>query len=109
MSSRSLFLLGAALAAVVVIAEATSSPGTCSQGDSSGAAAWVGAVVFILGPLSIVAIFASIFTWSREQRATRGWDSLTCFAQALVGAVIWGAVGFFVVFWIAVAKSGCLS
>jgi predicted Na+-dependent transporter len=71
--------------------------------------AWIRAVVDIAGPLSILAIFASIFTWSRRQRATRGWDSFMCFAQALIGAAIWGAVGFFVVLWIALDKSGCLS
>src|SRR2546429_644286 len=61
------------------------------------------------GRLSIGAICAICCTWSREQRAPRGWDSLTCFTRALVGAAIWGGVGFVVVFWIAVVKSGCLS
>jgi uncharacterized membrane protein YidH (DUF202 family) len=91
-----------------VIVVATASPGTCSQGDTSGSADSVTAVFFILGPLSILAIFASIFTWSREQRATRGGDHLTSFAQALIGAVTWGAAGYFVVFLIALDKSGCL-
>lgn len=105
MRPRSFFLLGAALAAVVLIVELTEKSGTCSL---SPAKTWQTWVAYILGPLSVGAIFASIFTWSRE-RGSREWTALNWFAQALVGACVWGGAGWVVVFLIAVDKSGCLS
>ncbi|HJQ49326.1 MAG TPA: hypothetical protein VJ838_02300 [Gaiellaceae bacterium] len=109
MRPRSLFLLGAASAAVVVIALASAGSGTCSQGGPPWPPEWVTVVSEIFGPLSILAIFGSIFTWSREHGSTRGWTGLNWFTQALVGACVWGGVGYVVTLLIVVDKSGCLS
>ena len=106
---RFYLLLGAALAAVVLIAELTASDGTCAQGSPDpGDWVWVRAVILILGPLSIVSIFASIFVSGRRHEAARQ-NTLGLIVLATLGAGIWGAVGFFLVFWIALGKSGCLS
>lgn len=109
MRPRSFFLLGAASGAVVVIALASAGSGTCSQGGPPWPPDWVTTVTDIFGPLSILAIFASIFLWSREHGSTRGWTGLNWFAQALVGACVWGGAGFLILALIAVDKSGCLS
>jgi hypothetical protein len=106
---RSLFLLGAAFAAVVVIALASAGSGTCSLGGPPWPPDWVTVVSEIFGSLSILAIFAGTFTWSREHASTRGSTGLNWFAQALVGACVWGGIGYVVTLLIVVDKSGCLS
>jgi hypothetical protein len=103
---RSFLLLALVSGAVVLIAVETVTPGTCAQGSPPWPPTSFTVVTDIFGPLSVLAIFASIFTWNRKQRGREG---LTCFALALIGACVWGGIGFFVVAWLLVAKSGCLS
>jgi hypothetical protein len=103
-SPRSFLILALVSAAVVLIAVVTVTPGTCAQGSPPWPPTSFTVVTDILGPLSILAIFASIFASSRKQKAT-----LTRFALALIGACVWGGIGFVVVAWLLVAKSGCLS
>ena len=106
MRPRSYFLLGAASAAVVLIAAiAIPNPqGGCAQASDP---AWFSALVSVLGPLSVVAVFASIMAYGRRQESVRGWRTVTWIVQATLGAGIWGTVGFFALFVILV-PSGCL-
>jgi hypothetical protein len=54
-------------------------------------------------------MFASIVAWGRQQESMRGQRAVTWIVGAAVGASIWGAVGSFVLFWIVLGQSGCLS
>jgi hypothetical protein len=97
------FLLAVASAAAVLIAGAATRTEECRQTSP----AWVSPFVFVLGTISIVAVFAGIVAWGRGQGWTRGWQSVGCIIQAALGAGIWGVVGFFALF-VIVVPSGCL-
>ena len=107
MRPRSYFLIAVASAAAVLIAGvATPHPqGGCAQ--TSPDPAWLAPLVFVFGPLSIVAIFASIVAWGRREGWPRGWKSVGLIIQAALGAGVWGVVGFVALFAILV-PSGCL-
>jgi hypothetical protein len=102
-SPRSYFLLGVVFAAAVLVAGWASRTEECVQAGP----AWFAPFVYIVGTLSMAAIFASIFTWSRQYGSPRGWTLVTWVVQAVVGAGVWGFVGFLALVWIALPP-GCL-
>jgi hypothetical protein len=91
----------ASAAAVLIAGWAVPTPEVgCAQNPDP---VWFDLVVFVLGPVSIVAVFASVVALGRRE----GGNIIAWLIPAAVGAAIWGVVGFFALFAI-VVPNGCL-
>ena len=99
MRPRSYLLVAVASAAAVLVAGWATRTNECVQTSPT----WVTPFVYLLGAVSLGAIFASVLTFGRQQ----GGNIVAWLIPALIGAAIWGVVGLFALF-VIVVPNGCL-